>query len=191
MTTHYRNKWLSENTTLIKNITKKLGGGKLTQEERNKKLSLCKILNSGKDHAKTQWKFKIRKFQNREYKLWIQELHNDLCKDTSKRSAQTLEKHVINLGIGTSYLMSLRTGTHITITHVNSRLQADLKTSLRQLKSGLLPHILIMTHMYENKWYKMSFEDKLSAVMCPCGLGVQDIFHIMNDCENVDTSLRA
>jgi hypothetical protein len=172
-----------ENTTLFKNIMKKLGGGKLTPAERLYKLNLCKTLNSGLAHAKSQWKLRIQKFQRKEYNTWIHDLHLNLCKDVNKRQSQSIQKHVLNLGIGTAYLMSLNMGSHLTITHVNSKLQASLKLAIRKLKAGMINHLLIMKHMYDGKWHKTDFEAKLDAIMCPCSTGIQDVHHIIIDCE--------
>ena len=172
-----------ENTTLFKNIMKKLGGGKLTPAKRLYKLNLCKTLNSGLAHAKSQWKLRIQKFQRKEYNTWIHDLHLNLCKDVNKRQSQSIQKHVLNLGIGTAYPMSLNMGSHLTITHVNRKLQAILKLAIRKLKAGMINHLLIMKHMYDGKWHKTDFEAKPDVIMCPCSTGIQDVHHIIIDCE--------
>ena len=40
-----------------------------------------------------------------------------------------------------------------------------------------------MKHMYDAKWGKLKFEDRLEAVMCSCSAGIQDVHHIIMDCE--------
>jgi hypothetical protein len=92
---------------------------------------------------------------------------------------------VKNLGMGTSYFMSLkRTPAKIrSITHINSPIPAAMKVPIRRIKSGQIAHISVLSHMHNQKWNKMNFEQQLEAVMCPCDQGIQDVRHTVVDCE--------
>jgi hypothetical protein len=96
-----------------------------------------------------------------------------------------LANHVKNLGMGTSYFLSLkRTPTKIkSFTHINSPIPAAMKVPIRRIKSGQLAHVSVLSHMHNQKWYKMNFEQQLEAIMCPCDQGVQDVRHTVVDCE--------
>ncbi len=177
-------KQLAGSNILIDNILKKLGSGKPTPESNSRKIKLCKALNTVKPTMKMRWKQQVKKVEKREYDLWIAEMLTKLQKDVTVRINMTPEKHLISLGSGTAYLMSLNTlkTGQISLSHIDSFLLAKLKVRIRRLKAGLIPFMRVLRYMYEPKWYKMSVENKKKALACPCGTGIQDVKHTVSQC---------
>ncbi len=177
-------KKLTASNILVDNILKRLGGGKSTQDENNKKIKACRALNTTKPTMKARWKQQVKQSQRREYGLWIQEMTLKLRKDIEQRDAMAPEKRLISLGSGTAYLTMTEGSPALpSISHIDSFLPAKLKVGIRCLKAGLVPYMRILKFMYNMKWYKMGLAEKRSAVECPCGGGVQDIKHMINECQ--------
>ena len=134
---------------------------------------------------KFRWKQNLKLKQRTEYSNWLNTLQTKLYSDVQTRSNHNLEKHVKQLGTGTSYFMSLKPdkGSVRSITHIESPLSAKFKIPLRCIKAGHISHTLVLKHMLDQNWHKKDFDQQLSAVMCPCNGAVQDIQHTVTTCE--------
>jgi hypothetical protein len=134
---------------------------------------------------KLRWKQNLKLRQKTEYNNWLNGLQTKLHSDVQTRSNHNLERHVKQLGTGTSYFMSLKPnkGSVRSITHVQSPLPAKFKIPLRCIKAGHISHTLVLKRMLDQNWHKKGFDQQLSAVMCPCNGAVQDIQHTVTTCE--------
>jgi len=122
-----------------------------------------------------------------EYTNWVNLLQAEAVVDTNRRNKLNLTKYVGEKGSGTAYLMnsSDRPASIRSITHTNSTLVRALKIPMRRLKAGLIGGMLILKHMFDHNWGRHSFEDRIDRIMCPCGLGLQDVKHLIDECSTV------
>ena len=132
-----------------------------------------------------RWKHNLKLKQKTEYNSWLNNLQTKLYNDVQTRSQYNLEKHVKNLGTGTSYFMSLKPsrGSIRTITHIQSPMPAKFKIPIRRVKAGHISHTLVLKHMLDQNWHKKDFDQQLNAVMCPCNEAIQDFQHTVTTCE--------
>jgi hypothetical protein len=179
-----------DKNVLYKNIIKKLGGKRgvsLSEHERTMRMNLCMSRNVNTDAAKIAWKIKVKKMQAVEYTNWINLMQQEAVSDTNRRNQLNIAKYVGGKGAGTAYLMNLgdRPAAIRSITHTNSTLQRGLKVALRRLKSGLISGMQVLKYMFDYSWGKHTFEDRLDRIICSCGLGLQDVRHLITECSLV------
>ena len=179
---------LGDDNVLATNILRKLGGGKLNAAEKKARISLCTSMNSTKSSIKNRWKNKLRSVSKVMYKDWVNKLRKDCVKEVTARRDQSIELHLKNNGLGTAYLMSLadQSGPIRTITHLSSSVPAKYKMVIRRLKAGMIPHLLVLQHMFDSAWHKRSFQQQLDCTICQCGMGVQDVQHIIEECGHTE-----
>ena len=159
----------------------------MTMSERTRRMAMCVSRNTNTDTAKLAWKVKVKRMQAVEYTNWVNLLQADAVVDTNRRNKLNLIKYVGGKGSGTAYLMnsSDRPASIRSITHTNSTLVRALKIPMRRLKAGLIGGMLILKHMFDHNWGRHSFEDRIDRIMCPCGLGLQDVKHLIDECSTV------
>ena len=64
-----------------------------------------------------------------------------------------------------------------------ARVGTGIKQAARQIKGGRIRGMKVLAHMNTAAWGMMSIEDWEGAVQCPCGGGMQNIGHILSECE--------
>lgn len=177
-------KQLGTNSILAVNIMKRLGGGRVSHSDKQLQLRQCNILNSNRPAIKLKWKKQIKLKMAAQYQKWLRDLHNELRQDVIKRADISLTKHVQGLGMGVAYLMSMRPlplKSHLA-THTDVNIATSAKLPIRRLRSGLIPHLLIMKYMRDMRWHRMTHEERLDEILCPCSEGVQDVRHVFEGC---------
>jgi hypothetical protein len=179
---------------LYKNMMKKLGskkGGGLSDKECTVRMTLCMRKNTNTDTAKQEWKTKVRRMLAVEYSNWINTLQAEAVSDMLRRMKLNIGKYVAEKGSGTAYLMNMRSRPAAirSITHTNSTLQRGLKVPMRRLKAGLICRMQILKHMMNNSWGSYSFDERLDHIMCPCGLGLQDVKHLVEECSAMESTM--
>ena len=168
-------------------IMRKLGGGELTGKESAQRLALSLWRNVNTEAAKLGWKTRVKRVIAVEYTNWLNNLQQQAAVETRERLKLNLNRYFMRKGAGTAYLMSMkeRSGAIRSITHTNSTLARKLKVPMRRLKAGLICNLLILEHMFNQKWGRYTFGERADRIMCPCGMGVQDVRHLITECTAV------
>jgi hypothetical protein len=143
----------------------------LTVSEKSRRMTLCMTRNKNTDTTKLSWKVKVKRMQAIEDTNWLNTMQKEAVADTNRRNQLNIAKYVGEKGSGTAYLMNSgdRPAAIRSITHTNSTLARSLKVAMRRLKSGLVSGMHILKHMFDYKWGKCSFEDRLDKVICYVG----------------------
>ena len=179
-------------SVLYINIMRKLGGGELSTGETKQRLAMCTGKNKGTVPERKSWGTGIKRIMAVEYTCWLNRLQEEAIKDTKKRLDMNLSKYFLRKGAGTAYLMSLkqRAGAIRSVTHTNSTLARNLKVPMRRLKAGLICRMRILRHMFNKHWSRYTFGERADRILCPCGGGVQDVRHLITECEGTKECMR-
>ena len=171
---------------------RKLGGGELSKGEARQRLAMCTGKNKGTVTGRKSWGAGMKERMAVEYTCWLNKLQEEAINDRERRLNMNLTKYFLRKGAGTAYLMSLkqRAGAIRSVTHTNSTLARNLKVPMRRLKAGLICRMRILRHMFNKHWSRYTFGEQADRILCPCGGGVQDVRHLIMECEGTRECMR-
>ena len=74
-------------------------------------------------------------------------------------------------------------GLERTISHTSTRVGTGAKVAARKVRGGSVRGMRVLAHMNTARWNSMSTADREEAIQCPCECGIQNVEHVMSECE--------
>ena len=74
-------------------------------------------------------------------------------------------------------------GLERTLSHTSTRVSTGAKVAARKIKGGRVRGMKVLAHMNTARWNSMSTADREEAIQCPCECGIQNVEHVMSECE--------
>ena len=76
-----------------------------------------------------------------------------------------------------------RRGLERTISHTSTRVSTSAKVAARKIRGGRVRGMKVLAHMNTPRWSSMSTTDREEATQCPCECGMQNVEHVVSECE--------
>ena len=64
-------------------------------------------------------------------------------------------------------------------------MSTSAKVAARKIRGGRVRGMKVLAHMNTARWGRMRTEDREEAVQCPCKCGMQNIEHVVSECEYI------
>ena len=69
------------------------------------------------------------------------------------------------------------------IPHTSTRVSTGAKVAVRKIRGGRVRVMRVLAHMNTTRWNSMSTTDREEAIQCMCECGIQNVEHVMSECE--------
>ena len=76
-----------------------------------------------------------------------------------------------------------RRGLERTVSHTSTKVSTSAKVAARKIRGGRIRGMKVLAHMNTARWGNMSTADREEATQCPCECGMQNVEHVMSECD--------
>ena len=117
---------------------------------------------------------------------WRRKLIPDTVTKAREGLSMDWADKVKKFGTGSTIFMTTsesRRGLERTISHTSTKVSTSAKVAARKLRGGRLRGMKVLAHMNTSGWDSMSTADREEATQCPCEGGMQNVEHVMSECE--------
>ena len=153
-----------------------------------RQLAVSKALqwNSGRETLKVRWKEAESRRMGYENLQWRRRLITDTV--TKARGELSLDwaDRVRKFGTSSTAFMTVseaKRGLERTISHTSTRVSTSAKVAARKIRGGRIRGMKVLAHMNTARWGNMSTADREEATQCPCECGMQNVEHVMSECD--------
>ena len=70
-----------------------------------------------------------------------------------------------------------------TVSHTSAKMSTSAKVAARKIRGGKVRGMKVLAHMNTARWGSMSTADREEATQCPCECGMQNVEHVMSECD--------
>ena len=153
-----------------------------------RQLAVSKALqwNTGRETQTTKWKEKESKRMGCENLQWRRKLISDTITKARECLFMDWTDRVKKFGTSSTVFMTTsesRRSLERTMSYTSTRVSTSAKVAARKVSGGRVRGMKVLAHMNTARWNSMSTADREEATQCPCGCGIQNVEHVMSECE--------
>ena len=142
--------------------------------------------NSGRETQKIKWKEAESKRMGYENLQWKRKLISNTVTKARECLLMDCEEEVKKFGTSSTVFMTTsegKRGLERTISHTSTKVSTSTKVAARKIRGGRIRGMKVLAYMNTVRWGNMSTADREEATQCPCECGIQNVEHVISDCE--------
>jgi hypothetical protein len=80
-------------------------------------------------------------------------------------------------------------GMESNVSHTSTKVSTGAKVAARKIRGGRVRGMKVLAHMNTARWNSMNTDDREEATHCPCQGGMQNVEHVISECDYMVTYL--
>ena len=117
---------------------------------------------------------------------WRRKLISDAVAKTTEDLSLSLSDRVKKFGASSTVFLTTSVGSRgleRTVSHTSTKVSTGAKVAARKIRGGRVRGMKVIAHMNTARWGSMSTADREEATQCPCECGMQNVEHVMSECD--------
>ena len=157
-----------------------------SREDRQSLVNKTLRWNRNKGTHMVRWKDLEAMRMQYENLQWRRRTIEDTVNKTKESKCVDKDARIKRFGTGSTVYTTTskgKRGLERTVSHTSTRVNTSAKIAVRKIRGGRIRGMKVLAYMNTARWNHMSTAEREKVIQCPCEGGLQNVEHVMSECE--------